>query len=635
MRRRGAAEEEQARRSLPFIGIFLFALGLRLAVSSSLAHLGLWQNPQFDAHENLAWARALASGDFAWPSPPTHGPAYPFFLAALLKLTGGSLGAVRTAQAVLASLTCVLIARAGEILFERNAGIAAGLLLAISGPVALVDVSFWEESFVGLVLSGALLLLLSRRTPAGAGASGLLLGIACAARPTSLVFVLAALAAVFFLEGWTRRVPAAFALAAGVAVLLVPAVAASSKASGHFVFVRAYGAVNLWLGNDPASGGVQNARPNGPWDLVVAAPARAGVAPKDEEAWFTRRTLERAKGDPAGLVRAVLSKAVWLTQAEEPRDNHAYAFFAGESGILRMLPGFGVLFALAVASVFVRPPPRGVALPLLWIAAGALPVLAALAGLRYRMPVVPPLALFSGAGAALLAERLRSREWRRLAPPLAVALLALVATHLRRHSPSHVFAEEWTLEGNAWRELGRPAEAERALHRAVEADPKAALPIEFLGRLRLDGGDAVAASRLFEESLRLDPDSRSAHFFLGQAREALGRPAEAVSAYRAALAISPAFFPAQFHLGRALLLSGDPAGAAVELEKAVALRPLEEPPRELLARARAAGDGDPRAVISARADRARRPRRSPSRGGGTSRTRRRAGPKATGRSRTS
>jgi tetratricopeptide (TPR) repeat protein len=586
MRRRGAAEEKDARGSLPFIGIFLLAVGVRLAVSVSLGDLGLWQNPQFDAHENLAWAHALAAGDFTWPSPPTHGPAYPFFLAALLKLAGGSLDAVRTAQAVLASLTCVLAARTGAALVGRRAGLSAGILLAVSGPVALVDLSFWEEGFVGFLVTAALFLLATRRTPAGAACAGLLLGAACAARPTSLVYVAAALA-VIVAGAWPRRAVSAGALVLGAGLLLAPAVLASSRASGHFVFVRAYGAVNVWLGNDPASGGVQNARPNGPWDVVIAAPVRAGVAPKDEEAWFTRRAVERAAADPTGLARAVLSKAVWLTQAEEPRDNHAYAFFAGESGILRMLPGFGVLFALAVASAFAAPPGRGIVLPLLWIAAGSLPFLAALAGLRYRMPVVPPLALFSGAGAALLAERLRIREWRRLAPPVAVALLALVATHLRRHPPSHVFAEEWTLEGNAWMELGKPADAERALHRAVEADPKAALPVEFLGRLRLAEGNAVAASGLFEESLRMDPDSRSAHFFLGQAREKMGLWPGAVSAYRAALAISPAFFPAQFHLGRALLLAGDPAAAVAELEKAVALQPLEQPPRELLASARA------------------------------------------------
>ena len=577
---------ERRRGPLPFIGIFVLALGLRLAVWYSLSSLGLLQNPQFDAHENLLWAQALAAGDFTWPSPPTHGPAYPFFLAALLKLVGGSLGAARAAQAALASLTCVLVARTGAALFGHRAGLAAGILLALSGPVVLVDVSFWEEGFVGFLLSAALLLLVARKTPAGAAASGLLLGIACAARPTALLFLFAALAAVFLLEGWVRRVPAALALAAGVALVLVPAVAASSKASGRLVFVRAYGAVNVWLGNDPASGGVQNARPNGPWDRLAAEPARAGVPPEGEEGYFTKRAVQRAASDPAGLVRVVLSKAAWLTQAEEPRDNHSFAFFASQSGVLRMLPGFGALLALAAASGLAWRSLSGKALPLLWLAAGAAPFLAALAGLRYRMPLVPPLALFAGAGAALLFDRVKRRDPRLVAASALVAALALGATHIRRHPPSHVFAEEWTLEGNAWMELGRPAEAERALGLALEADPKAALPVEFLGRLRLAQGRTAEAAHTFEESLRMDPDSRTAHFFLGQAREAMGLWPGAVAAYRAALEISPAFFPAQYHLGRALLLSGDPAGAAVALEKAVALQPSEQPPRDLLARAR-------------------------------------------------
>ena len=236
-----------------------------------------------------------------------------------------------------------------------------------------MDVSFWEESFVGLVLTAALFLLASRKTPAGGALAGLLLGVACATRPTALLFVLAALAAVLFLEGWTRRTPAALALIFGTGVVLVPAVLASSRASGRFVFVRAYGAVNLWLGNDPASGGVQNARPNGPWDRLAAEPARAGVPPAGEEAYFTRKAVRRAASDPSGLARVVLSKLAWLTQAEEPRDNHAYAFFVSQSGILRMLPGFGILLALAAASGFVWRNLRGKALVLLWLAAGAVP----------------------------------------------------------------------------------------------------------------------------------------------------------------------------------------------------------------------------------------------------------------------
>ena len=317
MGRRGAGVEEESRRVrlLSFTGIFLFAFGLRLAVSSSLGHLGLWQNPQFDAHENLLWAQALASGDFAWPSPPTHGPAYPFFLALLLKVFG-SIGAARVAKTALASATCVLVAKTGEIFFERVAGLAAGVLLAVSGPVSLVDVSFWEETFVGFALTSALFLLASRRTAAGAGVAGLLLGVACAARPTAVLFVLAALAFLLLFEGSPRRMPAAAARLLGVTVVLAPALFGSSRAAGRFVFVRAYGAVNRWFGKDPASGGVQGARPNGPWDRVAAEAARAGVPPSGEEAYFTRRTLQRAAADPAGLARVVLSKLVWLTQAE-------------------------------------------------------------------------------------------------------------------------------------------------------------------------------------------------------------------------------------------------------------------------------------------------------------------------------
>jgi hypothetical protein len=82
----------------PLAAVFLTAFLVRLAVAQELAPLALWTTPQLDARENLVWATSLAAGNDRWPSPPTHGPTYPYFLAGLLRLLGGSLPAVRAVQ---------------------------------------------------------------------------------------------------------------------------------------------------------------------------------------------------------------------------------------------------------------------------------------------------------------------------------------------------------------------------------------------------------------------------------------------------------------------------------------------------------------------------------------------------------
>ncbi|MGE5346778.1 MAG: tetratricopeptide repeat protein [Acidithiobacillales bacterium] len=604
------ATEKKAPGRLPLAAVFLAAFLVRLVVARELTPLALWTTPQLDARENLVWATRLAAGDFRWPSPPTHGPAYPYLLAALLELCGGSLPAVRVAHAAIGGCTAVLLALLGSRLFGRRAGLAAGFLLALSGPVAFVDVSLWEEVLLLPLVVLALLLLVARPARLSAALAGLLLGLASASRPTALLYVLGTAAAIPFLRGWPRRGLSALALVAAAGLVLAPAVVASSRAAGRFVFVRSLGTINLWIGNDPAGGGVQNARPNGAWDRLAGEPYREGVAPGGEEGYFLRKTLARAAADPAGLARVLLSKAVWLTQAEEPRDNQSYAFFRAHSLLLRLLPGFGLLAALAAVGFVRTVRQRSVpVLPLVFLAAGALPALAVLAGLRYRLPVVPLVALFSGLGAAFLFETARARRFSALWPHAALAGAVLVLTHLRTHAPSHVFAEELSLEGNSLMEEGKSSEASAAFRKAAEADPRAGLPVELLARLRQKEGRLVEARDLFVRSLALDPDSRTAHFFLARTEEALGDGDAAIAEYRLANAISPLFLPARYRLGQLLLARGDAEGAARELEFAVAAAPSEADPLLTLAEARAAEGKKTEAVTLARRGAALAPRR--------------------------
>jgi len=592
-------------------GVFLLALAVRLIVSGDLSAVVLWASPQLDARENLVWATALAGGDFRWPSPPTHGPTYPLFLAGLLRLFGGSLFAVRAAQAALGGATVILVTLLGARLFGRRAGILAGILLAVCGPVALVDVALWEEGLLLFLLVASLFILESRPTPLPAAVAGLLLGLASASRPTALLYVLGAATAILFLRDRPKRLLSAGALVLAASAVLVPAVVLSSRASGHFVFVRSFGAINVWIGNDPAGGGVQNARPNGAWDRLAAEPYRSGVTPGGEERYFAGRALARAAADPAGQLRVLLSKAVWLTQAEEPRDNHSFAFFRAGSLLLRLLPGFGLLAALAVAGLPGLHRDRSLPLlPAVFLAAGAVPPLVALAGLRYRIPVDPFLALFAGLGAAALLSAALEDRWRDFARPAFLAAAALGAAHLRTHAPSHLFAEELALTGSSLIETNRPREAEEVLRKAMEADPRSGLPWELLAQLRLKEGRAAEARELLSKSLALDPDSRTAHLSFGQAAEALGDEPGALSAYRKAASISPLFFPARFRLGELLLDRGDFAAAASELALAASAAPSEADPLLLLAKARAAEGRLAEAVAAARRGAALAPERA-------------------------
>jgi tetratricopeptide (TPR) repeat protein len=574
------------------LAIGLIAWSVRALVLHQLGQTALYQWPQLDAREFLDWARRIAHGDFAVAPHPTHGPLYPLVLGGLLRLTGDSLDAARLLQIMLGAAACAVTANTAARLLGRSAGIVCGLLLALYGPLVLVDTQIWEEAvFLPLLAVVLWLLSLEMPSPWTASAMGVALGLAAVARPTALVLLPLVLYRLWVAA--PRRMLALAVASLLVVVTVVPAVVAASRASGGFVFVRGFAAINVWIGNDPAGGGVQNARLGGAWDRLEAEPYRLGLLrPREVESYFTRKTLRRAAADPRGLAQTLGSKLLWLFQAEEVRDNHSPDFFRQQATALQWLPGFGLLLPLALCGSWSAWRERQVP----WIVVGYVGFLAAtvvflIYGMRYRLPIVPGVAIFSGAGAVALGRALHGAastgRWKPVAVPLALLVVGAGLAHARRYPPNRDFAEEWALTGSSLEENGHLDEAELAFAKARQADPQSALGWDGLGRLRLRQQRWDEAAAAFRKAISLDPDYRRSHYHLGLVYERQGRPGEAERELSAALAISPFYPLCEQELGTVRLSRGDLDGA----EKTFRLLLAREPRAAgaLLGLARVAG----------------------------------------------
>ena len=520
------------------------ALALRVAAAIGIGRLPLGRTPQYDGLEYLLWAQQLASGDFAWPPNPPHGPGYPFFLAALLAVGQGSLMFARMVQAVMGAATCCLAGLTGARVFGARAGIVTAALLAVYAPLIWLDVSIGSEGLLMFLLAAALWSAVSERHPVLTGVS---IGLAVLTRPTTLIFLP--------LLAWIGKRRAAVVVAA-VAVIL-PVTAANWRASHAFIPIQAFSGLNLYLGDSPLRDGTASARPGGEWERLEA---------EGDDKHFTRKTLGEIRAHPVAFVRLLLKKALLTFQNEEVRDTHSFYFFREQVPLLRWLPGFTILFAFAVTgAVAANWRDRNVRVVAVYTALAAATCIALVVGARYRIPLALGLALFGGAVAV-------QQSRRRLAIGVAAGVIAALCTRMVAVPASHNFAEEWALTAESLLRETQLVEAEAAARRALEIDPSNPAGWSALGSTLGASGRIADSADAFRRAVTLNPDFAAAHQHLAALLAQTGDLAGAAAEYRRVIAVDPKSVIALRALARLSGAMGKPAEGLEMARRAAALQ---------------------------------------------------------------
>ncbi|MBI1875892.1 MAG: glycosyltransferase family 39 protein [Acidobacteria bacterium] len=284
---RPSEDTERTRQSyLPYVAaVFAVALAARAAHLLALRSTPWLELKLGDASTYDAWARQIASGD--WMSGTQvfyQAPLYPYFLAVLYKIAGSGPLVVRGVQAVLGSVSCVLVADAGAQLFSPVAGLIAGLILALYPPAIFHDLLV-QKSVLDLLFMCAALSVFSRIV-AGPQLSlwfGLGLSIGCLAltRENAIVLLLPIGAWLVLGELATRaKWVAAAALAVGLACPLVPVAARNWAVSRELHLTTSQFGPNFYIGNNP--------RADGTYRPLVARRARAVYERAMRRAWRRR-----------------------------------------------------------------------------------------------------------------------------------------------------------------------------------------------------------------------------------------------------------------------------------------------------------------------------------------------------------
>jgi 4-amino-4-deoxy-L-arabinose transferase-like glycosyltransferase len=329
---------------------------VRLVVLLALSGSLFFTHPVVDAEYHDAWAQCLASGEQRSDQqeqflnePFFKPPLYPYLLGAWYKAFGRNLWAVKTVQALLGALGCVLVFLITRRILGRAAAWIAAGLGAVYWPWIFFDAWLLNtELVIFLDLMGAWTLLqyVERRTAWRLIAGGLLFGLSAITWPTGLLVCLALSLWLAITasrgEPGSRRAAGLFLLAAALPVLLV---AGRNRVIGEdWVLISSNGGINFYTGNRPEADGL-SAVPTGiAWERLLREAKGQGITKASEaSSYWIGKTFEAIQEAPGRFAGLTMKRAALYFNKAEPRNNLDQAYFQEERPWLKFLPGFWLL----------------------------------------------------------------------------------------------------------------------------------------------------------------------------------------------------------------------------------------------------------------------------------------------------
>jgi len=185
------------------LGIFLLALTVRLIYLWQIRSSPFFDMPVADAGWHDSWARSLLQQHWTYGQVFFRAPLYPYFLAAVYALLGQGYLMARVAQAVLGSLSCLLVYALAGRLFSRSVALAAGVAASLYGMLIFFDAELLIVVLIVFLDLMMLWLFIGRDDRPGwirPLLAGLVLGLSITARPNIVLF----LPALFFWIWWKR-----------------------------------------------------------------------------------------------------------------------------------------------------------------------------------------------------------------------------------------------------------------------------------------------------------------------------------------------------------------------------------------------------------------------------------------------
>jgi tetratricopeptide (TPR) repeat protein len=549
--------------------LLALALVVRLVHTLAIRESPFFEHLLVDSVDFDARAVAFLNGSWAEEGAFFQAPLYPLFLSIIYRVFGHDLLAVRAIQAVLGSLSVVLIYYIGRRCAGRAVAIAAGTIYALYAMAVHFDSEVLRPALVVFLALSSTALLIKTRPKGGyalAAFAGILLGLASIARPTALLFLPLAFlwmslrdrrgsSGVFSVK---RALPGVvFAACALVPVATVTGL--NYSRSGSFVPISYNGGINFYIGNNAAYDETVGIRPGIGWDLLTSVPPVNRT--KDPSGWsrhYYGMSKDFIVSDPGGYAGLLAKKTVLFWNGHEIERNTSFDHVAEYSPVMAFpAVSFRWVAPLGLLGLLIAWRRRAsLGLPALFLFSQFAGAVLFFVCARYRMTAVPVLCLFAGLAAVEIYRMARGRERAAVAYLVLAAALA-VGVNVDAYGISEKSFSRPDYElAQVLRREGRTDEALTLYEKAAAADPDDADPVFQAGVLMAGRGRHDEAAGFFLRAAQIEPRYARSWFNLGLSSSRAGNTKGAVDAFGKALEVLPSYWAAAVGLGDALIEEG-------------------------------------------------------------------------------
>lgn len=603
------------------LGLFLVALGVRLVYVYQIRDNPFFSTPFGDPEYHDQWALQIARGNWLGEKVFFRAPLYPYLLGITYRIFGHKYLAPRILQAILGSLSCLLIYFIGKEVFSRRIAILSLGIASIYAPFIYFEGELLITSLVVFLNLLLILFLLKARNTWRWLAAGAVLGLSAIARPNILVFLPFILFWIW-LHHRKHLLRYGFAVIGGAALLVAPVSFRNHWVGKDMVLIASQGGVNFYLGNNPHADGASAIFPGvgDDWDEVSFAERELGKSLKASEVshHYYLKGTNWLKEEPGSFL-TLLGKKIYLLFNGYEISNNQYIyqfreyssllkgllFEVGDNRFFRFALPFGLISPLGLLGMWLSRGNPKTSLLRLFLLSYSLSIVLFFVCSRYRTPLYPILILFAAFALFSLRERMLSRESRLILPAL-VALFwftnsnlykeeylnpaqhhfNLANVHLKRgeyQEAGQKYGSVLKLQPNyprthlnlgvTYHKRGFLDEAKAEYEKELEAHPEEARAYNNLGVISRTRGNCEEAINHGSRAIGLRPKYGEAYLNLGITHQSMGDTAKAVNLYRKAVEIDPSLAEGNSRLGLIHLVRQETEKARHDFEKAARLEP--------------------------------------------------------------